>query len=53
MDNEGRIEFMNIMTDNFVGLESENEIEFRAKEMIKLIEQYKEQAKGYLKAGIL
>lgn len=53
MDNEGRIEFMNVMSDNFSGLETEEEIEFRAVEMIKLIEQYKEQAKGYLKAGIL
>lgn len=37
----------------FEGLKSEEEIEARANNMINVILQYKEMAKGYLEAGIL
>lgn len=51
MDN--KFEYMSEVADSFLGLKSEKEIDQRADEMIKLILQQKELAKGYLKAGIL
>ena len=51
MDN--KFDFMSEVADAFAGLKSDKEIEDRVDEMIKLILQQKELAKGYLKAGIL
>lgn len=44
---------MSEVADAFAGLKSEEDIEARADEMIKLILQQKELSKGYLKVGIL
>lgn len=51
MDN--KFDFMSEVADAFAGLKSNEEIEDRANEMIKLILQQKELSKGYLKVGIL
>jgi len=48
-----KFDFMSVVTEQFEGLQSEEEIELRAKKMMQLIIQYKEMAKGYLNAGIL
>lgn len=51
MDN--KFEFMSEVADAFAGLKSNEEIEVRADEMIKLILQQKELSKEYLRVGIL
>ena len=51
MDN--KLDFMGEVADAFVGLKSEEDIETRAEEMIKLIMQQKDLSKGYLRVGIL
>lgn len=53
MNVDNKFEFMGEVSDAFEGLKSENQIDARADEMIKLILQQKELSKGYLKAGIL
>ena len=53
MENNNKLDFMSEVSDSFVGLKDEKEIEVRAEIMIGLILQQKELAKGYLRAGIL
>lgn len=48
-----KFDFMSIVASNFEGLKSEDEIEIKADQMIKIILQSKEMAKNYLDAGIL
>lgn len=51
MDN--KYDFMSEVADAFAGLKTDEEIEFRGDEMIRLIEQQKLMSKAYLKAGTL
>ena len=48
-----KFEFMGIVAEQFEGLKTNEEIDKRAEQMIKLIEQSRIMAKGYLKAEIL
>ena len=48
-----KVDFMDMVSDCFENLESDEAIEIRANEMIQSIEIYKIKAKKYLKHGIL
>lgn len=48
-----KYDFLNIVSDNFAGLKTEDEINKRTLEMMELIHQQAELSKGYLKSGIL
>ena len=48
-----KFDFMSVISDQFKGLKSEEEIELMAKKIIQMVVLYKGLAKGYLEFDIL